>query len=83
MLYYKPAIYTFSHVAIGFVAAWFPVLAGLMIAYQLLQLILDVRFFLFALEIKKGNTWQHTGLKLAEFGAGYGLGLLARSRHLF
>jgi hypothetical protein len=83
MIYEKPAFYTFSHVAIGFAAVWFPVLGALMIIYQLAQLILDVRFFVLGPHIKKGNSWQHTTLKLAEMGVGYGLGLLVRRLGLF
>ena len=84
MIYEKPVFYTFSHVAIGFAAVWFPVLGALMVVYQLAQLILDVRFFVLGPHhIKKGNSWQHTTLKLAEMGVGYGLGLLVRRFRLF
>lgn len=83
MIYEKPAFYTLSHVAIGFAAVWFPVLGAIMIVYQLAQLILDVRFFALHLEIKKGNSWQHTLLKLSEMGVGYGLGLFVRRLRLF
>lgn len=82
MIYVKPAIYTVSHVLIGFIAVWFPVLAVLMVAYQIAQYMFDVRFFLFSLEFKKGNSFEHTFMKLAEMGLGYGLGLLVLHRML-
>jgi hypothetical protein len=54
-----------------------------MVVYQLVQLALNVRFFVLGPHIKKGNSWQHTTLKLAEMGVGYGLGLLVRRLGLF
>ncbi len=75
-MYYKPPIYTISHILTGFLSVWFPILAILMITYQFLQLIFNVRFFIFTMEIKKDNSIKHTALKLLEFGFGYGLGLL-------
>lgn len=80
MIYTKPAVYTFSHVLIGFIAVWYPVLGLLMIAYQIAQYVFDVRFFLFSLEIKNGNSFQHTFMKLAEMASGYILGLLVLHR---
>ena len=80
MFYYKPAIYTFSHLALGFIAAWYPVVGAVMVVYQLLQLAFNVRFFLFEMAIKEGNTWQHTGLKLTEVGLGYVLGTFFKKR---
>ena len=80
MFYYKPAIYTVSHLALGFAAAWYPVVGAVMVVYQLLQLALNVRFFLFEMKIREGNTWQHTALKLSEVGLGYVIGLYVRGR---
>lgn len=80
MFYYKPAIYTFSHGALGFIAAWYPVVGAVMVVYQLLQLAFNVRFFLFEMAIKEGNTWQHTALKLAEVWIGYIAGIYVRRR---
>ncbi len=84
-VYDKPFIYTLSHILTGFITVWYPVLGLLFIAYQLLQLTFNVRFFLFSLEFKKGNNPLHTARKVAEFAAGYLIGLLtrARSNHRF
>ena len=79
-VYDKPFIYTLSHILTGFITVWYPILGLLFIAYQLLQLTFDVRFFLFSLEIKDGNNPLHTARKIAEFAAGYLAGFLVRSR---
>ncbi len=79
-VYDKPFIYTLSHIITGFITAWYPVIGLLFVAYQLLQLFLDIRFFLFTLEIKPGNNSLHTARKVAEFAAGYLVGFLIRSR---
>jgi hypothetical protein len=79
-VYDKPFIYTLSHIITGFITVWYPLLGLLFLAYQFLQLTFNIRFFLFSLEIKKGNNPLHTARKIAEFAAGYLAGFLARSR---
>lgn len=74
----KPMIYTISHVLLGFIAVWYPLLGLLFIAYQLLQYILNIRFFLFSMEIKKGNSAYHTMKKLGEIAIGCIIGLLIK-----
>ena len=71
MLYERPYYYMVSHVAIGFVAAWIPLLGFLAILYQLYQYIFQVRIFPLEGILQKGNSIAHTSLKLAEMGAGY------------
>ena len=74
----KPLIYTISHVFLGFIAVWYPLLGLLFIAYQLLQYILNIRFFLFSMEIKEGNSVYHTMKKLGEIAIGFVIGLLIK-----
>jgi hypothetical protein len=63
-----------SHVAIGFIAAWIPMIGLLGLLYQLGQYALDIRTFPFEMTYKEGNSIQHTGLKLTEMLGGYILG---------
>lgn len=74
MLYDRPWGYAAFHVAIGFVAAWIPWMGVLAVLYQLGQWSLDLRVFAWEGEIRAGNSWQHTGMKLGEMFAGYGIG---------
>jgi len=74
MLYPRPSYYMISHVAIGFIAAWIPILGILAVLYQVGQYALNIRTFPFEMTYKEGNSLQHTGLKLAEMLGGYILG---------
>ena len=76
MYYDKPLVYTISHYIIGFISVWFPILGIIMIIYQITQFIFNKRFFILKMEFKKGNSLQHTILKLFEFFVGYGIGVL-------
>lgn len=64
----------------GFVAAWIPLVGILAVAYQVLQFAFNVRVFPVEGHILPGNTWQHTGLKLAEMALGYVVGLLVKRK---
>lgn len=74
MLYPRPGYYMVSHVAIGFIAAWIPIVGILGVLYQLGQYFLNVRTFPFEMKYENGNSIHHTGLKLAEMLIGYILG---------
>ena len=74
MLYERPYYYAISHIVIGLIAAWYPIIGVLAILYQAIQYVLNVRFFPITMTIKKGNNIVHTGLKLVEIGIGYGIG---------
>jgi hypothetical protein len=78
MLYERPHYYAASHIFFGFVAAWVPWVGILAVAYQVLQFVFNVRVFPVEGRILPGNTWQHTGLKLAEMGLGYAVGQLIK-----
>jgi hypothetical protein len=71
MLYERPYYYMVSHILIGFVAAWIPLLGFLAILYQLYQYAFGIRIFPVEGVIQKGNSISHTSLKLAEIGVGY------------
>ncbi len=73
-IYSKPWYYTASHIAIGFFAAWIPLVGVLALVYQLGQLAFNVRVFPVEWALRPGNSVEHTALKLAEVGVGYLLG---------
>ena len=80
MIYERPHYYAASHIFFGFVAVWFPWVGILAVAYQVLQFVFNVRVFPVEGRILPGNTWQHTGLKLAEMALGYVAALLIRRK---
>lgn len=69
--YEKPVIYTLSHLLFGAWAVLCPSIIYVFVAYQLLQLSLDVRFFGLHGHVQKGNNPIHTARKLFEFAVGY------------
>ncbi len=79
-LYERPRHYAVSHVLLGFLAAWVPIIGILAVVYQLGQLGFNVRVFPVEGKILSGNSVEHTGLKLAEMLLGYILGRLVRHR---
>lgn len=78
-LYERPPHYAVSHILLGLVAVWVPLIGILAVAYQLFQFTFNVRTFPVEGRIEKGNSVAHTGLKLAEMGLGYLLGTLIQS----
>ena len=75
VLFERPQIYAVTHVLLGFIGSQYPAILFLVVAYQLLQYFWDIRFFVFQGRIEKGNSLQHTGLKLFEILIGYFLGI--------
>jgi hypothetical protein len=49
----------------------------LALVYQLGQYAFNIRVFLAEGEIRPGNSWDHTGLKLVEMAVGYFAGYMA------
>ena len=78
MLFERAPIYAVTHILAGFLGAWYTVILVLAVVYQLSQYFFHVRFFLFELSIKSGNSIQHTSLKLLEILLGYLIGLFVR-----
>jgi hypothetical protein len=72
-MYQTPPLYMATHVAGGAIAYFYPLLIILFIAYQILQLVLGIRFFVFTMEIRQGNSILYTLYKLLQFFAGYGI----------
>jgi hypothetical protein len=69
-VYKKPIYYGLIHVVSGFLAfhyAWFGIV---FLIYQLSQLVLNKRFFIFQGKIEDGNSLGHTAFKLGEFLVG-------------
>jgi hypothetical protein len=77
MIYEKPIYYALFHFAMGVLAYDSSLVLWGFLAYQILQYVLNIRLFAVEWTIKQGNSWQHTGIKLAEFFAGY----LLRATH--
>jgi hypothetical protein len=77
-IYDRPAFYFFTHLLMGFAAAWYPIIGILAILYQLGQLAFNVRVFARELKILKGNSVAHTFVKLMEIGLGYLLGSVVK-----
>ena len=66
-VYKKPIYYGLIHVMSGFLAFHYPWFGIVFLIYQLTQLFLDKRFFIFQGKIKDGNSLGHTAFKLQEF----------------
>jgi hypothetical protein len=77
----KPFIYVLIHVTLGYFSFRYPILLIGIITYQFLQLFFNVRLFLFSWTIEKGNSIQHTLVKLFETFIGYSIGWLTRTIH--
>lgn len=66
-VYKKPIYYGLIHVVAGFLAFHYPWFGIVFLIYQLMQLVLHKRFFIFQGKIKDGNSLKHTAFKLQEF----------------
>lgn len=66
-----PPTYQFFHVITGYASYYYTFLWPLILAYQLIQYYLGVRFFIFSSEIKQGNSLTHTVSKLLDYVCGY------------
>ena len=71
MNYETPSLYLTIHVISGMIAFFSPILIILFIGYQLLQWILNCRFFLFSWKIEKGNSGWYTLYKMMQYVVGY------------
>ena len=78
MIYERPSYYAFVHVMIGFVSVWIPLIGMLALVYQIGQYAFNIRVFFMEGEIRQGNSWDHTGLKLVEMTVGFCVGLVCR-----
>jgi hypothetical protein len=70
-IWYKDPIYVVIHVLSGSIAYFLPAIIPLLLLYHILQYLHDVRFFGFQGEIRGGNSFEHTLVKLLEILAGY------------
>ena len=71
MLYDKPFYYIIIHIIIGIISYYNIYYGILFIVYQLSQLYLQKRFFLFEWKVREGNSVKHTLIKLGEFVIGW------------
>ena len=70
LVYEKPFYYALIHVVAGFLAFHYTWVGIVFVMYQLVQLFLNKRFFVFEGKIKDGNSATHTAFKLGEFSIG-------------
>lgn len=75
-IYNKPIYYSLIHVLFGILFVRHFWIGIVFIIYQILQLILNKRFFLFQYKIENGNSINHTLFKLFEFFIGIIIGLV-------
>ena len=73
-IYKKPIYYAIIHILFGVFSFYYIWGAVFFIFYQLLQLFLNKRFFLFQLRIEEGNSLAHTSVKFLEFLIGLMIG---------
>lgn len=77
-LYERPHHYAISHIIIGLIAAWIPLIGIFALTYQVGQWYYNVRVFPVEGKIEPGNSSSHTALKIGEIGLGYLIGILIR-----
>ena len=82
MEYHTPPLYMASHVIMGMIAYFYPILIVLIIGYQLLQLALNCRFFLFSWKIERGNSAIYTLYKIMQYAVGYAVGYATTTQRL-
>lgn len=70
-VWYKDPIYVVIHVLSGVFAYFVPVIIPFILLYHGIQYLADIRFFGFQGEIREGNSFEHTLIKLLEVLAGY------------
>jgi hypothetical protein len=75
-VYKKPLYYGLIHVFSGFVAFYYSWFGIVFLLYQLSQLILNKRYFIFQWKIEEGNSLSHTAFKLSEFLVGLLIGYI-------
>jgi hypothetical protein len=71
MKYQTHPLYFASHIVLGMIAYFYPILIVFIIGYQLLQLALHKRFFVFSWKIEEGNSVSYTCYKLMQYAMGY------------
>lgn len=74
--YKTPTIYILIHILLGFFSINNNYIVPIFISYQLIQLLLNIRIFLFSFEITKGNNINYTFYKIIQYIFGYCIGVL-------
>ena len=73
MQFQTPPLYFISHILLGMLSYFYPLIIILIIMYQFLQLAINGRFFLFEWEFKTGNSLIYTLYKISQYVLGYAL----------
>ena len=66
-----PVIYSLIHFSSGFIGYFYPVVLALGVGWHIIQYALNIRFYLFKLTYKRGNSLEHTSVKLLEVLGGF------------
>ena len=66
-VYKKPLYYGLIHILCGFIAFHYSYVGVIFLLYQIFQLVLNKRFFIFQQRIEEGNSVIHTSVKISEF----------------
>jgi len=70
-IWHKDPLYVLIHVLSGIVCYFLPAIIPVVVGYHVLQYLLDIRFFGLEGKIRRGNSLEHTAVKLLEVLAGY------------
>lgn len=76
VVYEKPLKYLLIHVSLGILATFYNPVLYVYLLYQATQFIINKRFFLFEWRIEKGNSIEHTSVKIIEFFIGFFIGII-------
>ena len=72
-MYQTDIKYIIIHVILGALSYYYPMILPIFSMYQLIQLVLNKRVFMFEFKIKDGNSLQHTSNKMIQFFLGYSI----------
>jgi hypothetical protein len=75
-MFKRHPVYLLTHIILGIVGFYYPMILYLTVGYQVSQYALNTRFFIFEGVIKSGNSLEHTAVKLGEVGFGYILAMI-------
>jgi len=66
-----PVIYSTIHFSSGVIGYFYPIILALSVGWHIMQYVLNIRIYLFQLTYRKGNSLEHTSVKLLEVLGGF------------
>jgi hypothetical protein len=79
MVFQRHPVYLITHLLFGFIGYFYPQVLYVTIGYQVFQYMFNVRFFVFEMKLKTGNSLEHTAIKLGEVAMGYFIAMLYKA----